>query len=30
VGEQVTVRYDPSDCTKSIIEETHINGWKVS
>jgi hypothetical protein len=30
VGEQVTVRYDPSDCTKSIIEETRINGWKVS
>jgi Protein of unknown function (DUF3592) len=30
VGEQVTVRYDPSDCTRSIIEETQINGWKVS
>lgn len=29
VGQQATIRYDPRDCTKSIIEETLINGWKV-
>jgi len=30
VGQQVTVRYDPQDCTQSILEETQINGWNVS
>jgi hypothetical protein len=29
VGQQVTVRYDPIDCTKSIIEETRVNGWSL-
>ncbi|HEY6337480.1 MAG TPA: DUF3592 domain-containing protein [Candidatus Sulfotelmatobacter sp.] len=29
VGQEVNVRYDPSDCTKSILEETSINGWNV-
>jgi Protein of unknown function (DUF3592) len=29
VGQPVTVRYDPDDCTKSVVEETHINGWKL-
>lgn len=30
VGQQVTVKYAPHDCTNSIIEETTINGWTVS
>ena len=29
VGEQVTVRYDAHDCTKSMVEETSIGGWKL-
>jgi Protein of unknown function (DUF3592) len=29
VGKQITVRYDAHDCTKSIVEETTINGWRV-
>ncbi len=29
VGKQITVRYDAGDCTKSLVEETVINGWKV-
>jgi hypothetical protein len=30
VGQQVTVRYDPNDCTNSIVEDKRINGWKVN
>jgi Protein of unknown function (DUF3592) len=30
VGQPVTVRYNRADCTQSVVEETHINGWKVS
>lgn len=29
VGKAVTVRYDPNDCTKSIIEETQVDGWSL-
>jgi hypothetical protein len=29
VGKQITVRYDTHDCTKSLVEESTINGWKV-
>jgi hypothetical protein len=29
VGKQITVRYDAHDCTKSMVEEPVINGWKV-
>ena len=29
LGQQVTVRYDPSDCAESIVEETEISGWKL-
>jgi hypothetical protein len=29
VGKQITVRYDARDCTKSMVEETSIGGWKL-
>jgi hypothetical protein len=29
VGKQITVRYDARDCTKSMLEQTSIQGWKL-
>jgi hypothetical protein len=30
IGQQVIVRYDPNDCTNSIVEDNRVNGWKVN
>jgi len=30
IGESVTVRYNPSDCTQSIVEGSQIKGWNIS
>jgi len=29
VGRTVNVRYNPEDCTQSMIDASSINGWKV-